>query len=59
MELVYIKNDIVRDESGKIICHHNPECRCDQKACYRCGWNPKVAKARSEKILRKLEGSHG
>lgn len=59
MELVYIKNDIERDERGKIICHHNPECRCDRKECGRCGWNPTVAQARSEKLLHKLEGIHG
>ena len=59
MELVYIKNDIERDERGKIVCPHNPECRCDRKVCHRCGWNPTVAQARSEKLLHKLEGIHG
>ena len=51
MELQYIKNDIKR-EGGKIVCRYNQECRCEKLECYKCGWNPKVAKARQEAFLR-------
>lgn len=33
-------------------CPHNDgvECATSQRKCARCGWNPAVAKARSEKL---------
>lgn len=37
-------------------CPYNDGCRCDQyqrKKCYRCGWNPKVAQRRFDKLLGK------
>lgn len=33
-------------------CPHNSECRCRSMTCYKCGWNPEVAKQRSAKILK-------
>jgi hypothetical protein len=54
MELSYLKNDVVRDEMGKIICHHNQECRCTHLECHKCGWNPKVAEKRTKKIRKEL-----
>lgn len=53
MELQYMKNDIKRVH-GKIVCPHNPECRCDRLECGHCGWNPRVAQSRSEQILQKM-----
>lgn len=53
MELVYIKNDVRRDEAGKIICKYNSECRCERLACGKCGWNPKVADQRIDNFMRK------
>ena len=35
-------------------CPHNEGCRCKLKDCGRCGWNPKVAKAREDRAKRKL-----
>lgn len=55
MELVYIKNDGkgIKSERvhGKYVCHHNPECRCDKRECWKCGWNPEVAQARKEAFV--------
>lgn len=36
-------------------CPHNDAVDCEQskKKCYRCGWNPTVAKARMDKLLKK------
>ena len=35
-----------RDVNGMIVCPHNQECRCKNAECHKCGWNPKVEKAR-------------
>lgn len=37
-------------------CPYNEECSCDpsRRFCERCGWNPAVAKARLERICKKL-----
>ena len=37
-------------------CPYNEGVSCDHstKRCHVCGWNPKVAKARLEKICKKL-----
>lgn len=40
----------------KFDCPHNEGVACDdykQKPCHRCGWNPKVAQKRLEKICEK------
>ena len=34
-------------------CPHNMGVEYDKPECDRCGWNPKVAAARLEKIMRK------
>lgn len=49
MELEYVKVAIYKKE---IVCPHNNACVCTTKDCYRCGWNPTVAKLR----LAKLQG---
>ena len=59
MELQYIKNDPnwKRKKSFKNIpCPYNEGCHCTSKDCWRCGWNPKVAKARRNALDRKRGG---
>lgn len=51
MELQYIKNDPnwKKKKSYKgVPCPFNEGCSCLKKECWKCGWNPKVAKARTE-----------
>lgn len=38
-------------------CPHNDGVECDQKQCYRCGWNPDVEKRRKEKIRQRRKES--
>ena len=59
MELEYYK--VEKQHKGVETCPYNDACRCDyyqRSSCYRCGWNPKVAKARAERMmgLRKKAG---
>ena len=37
------------------VCKYNAACRCTVKNCYYCGWNPKVARYRLNKLLGKGE----
>lgn len=56
MELQYVKSGQYKDFRGIQTCQYNDACQCDRyhrKECYRCGWNPKVAKRRAEKLLVK------
>jgi hypothetical protein len=47
----------VANYTKETVCPHNAACRCTVQNCFRCGWNPKVAKMRMEKILsQKTEG---
>lgn len=39
------------------VCPHNHCVDCEVSECDRCGWNPKVAKARVEDMMRKLSDS--
>ena len=53
MVLEYYK--VQRYEKPKT-CPHNDGCWCNSRQkrdCYRCGWNPNVAKRRFEEILGK------
>lgn len=53
VELVYIKNDPdwkKKKERKYKTCPYNDACRCSEATCKRCGWNPKVAKARMERM---------
>ena len=53
MELQYIKNDPdwkKKKSHKRKQCPYNEGCYCHQKDCNRCGWNPKVAQARREKM---------
>jgi hypothetical protein len=51
MELQYIKNDPDWKKSRKNQpCPYNEGCHCHKRECWKCGWNPKVAQARLEKI---------
>ena len=57
MELQYVK--VQKFDRGVLTCPYNEGCQCtsyQRVGCYRCGWNPKVAQKRSEKILGKMEG---
>lgn len=38
-------------------CPHNEGCRCKVKDCYHCGWNPKVAAIREQRL--KKQGAKG
>jgi hypothetical protein len=54
MELEYYK--VQKYEKGLETCKYNDACRCDRyqrMLCNRCGWNPKVAQARNERIFGK------
>ena len=37
-------------------CRYQRFVHCEDRNCAKCGWNPEVAKARSEKILESLNG---
>lgn len=50
MKLEYVK---VANYEKETVCPHNNACRCTGRNCYRCGWHPKVAKKRLEKIYGK------
>lgn len=57
MKLEYIKNDPdwKKNKSYKSTsCPYNDGCFCTTKDCWRCGWNPKVAKARKEAYERRV-----
>lgn len=56
MELEYYK--VQKKEKAPIVCPHNEACRCLVKDCYHCGWHPKVAKMRAERLQRKLNGGN-
>lgn len=49
-----MKDELEKDEDGKFICRFNEECHCDSLDCVRCGWNPVVAKMRTEQWLKKM-----
>ena len=36
------------------ICPHNYELDCDTLKCESCGWNPEVARARVEKVMKNM-----
>lgn len=38
------------------VCQYNEAIMCDSSECYHCGWDPEVAKARSEEIVRVTTG---
>lgn len=56
MKLEYVK---VAHYDKNRNCPHNDAVVCDKKKCYKCGWNPTVAKARMEKIQTVEVKSHG
>lgn len=50
MELEYVK--VTKYYKPKrFVCPYNGACWCTQKICRACGWNPKVAQRRKEKLL--------
>ena len=58
MKLQYIKNDpdwkSKRKSEKSAPCPYNDGVHCDTKDCWRCGWNPKVEKARKEAYERRV-----
>ena len=36
------------------ICPHNYELDCDTLKCESCGWNPEVARARVENVMKTM-----
>ena len=40
----------IRKETKK--CSYNNQVDCNINTCWRCGWNPSVAQARINKVLR-------
>jgi hypothetical protein len=38
------------------VCQYNEAVICDSSECYHCGWDPEVAKARQEELLREATG---
>lgn len=59
MELQYIKNDPGYKKKSyhkNNPCPYNEGCACQKKECWKCGFNPKVAQARSDKMLEVLNG---
>lgn len=53
---------MTRKDDGRYRCRYNPGIVCEQKdnPCNKCGWNPAVARERSEKIreARKAGKAH-
>lgn len=48
--------DWKKEQDGKYTCRYNPEgCKCSNRKCLDCGWNPEVAKARTEKLLNQFK----
>jgi hypothetical protein len=37
-------------------CPFNDAVVCDSKECYHCGWDPEVAKARQEELVKAMNG---
>lgn len=53
MELEYYK--VVKSDHRKMQdCRFNEGCRCADRHCWKCGWNPVVAAHRRRKILAEL-----
>ena len=48
-----------RTENRVHQCPHNQVCACERKLCDRCGWNPEIAKARTEAFERQWGKRHG
>lgn len=44
-------------EEGKWECPYNHGVACEIRECSRCGWNPEVAKARTEAYMEKRNGN--
>lgn len=40
-------------------CPHNSACACGRKLCDRCGWNPEIAKARTEAFEKQWRVRNG
>ena len=53
MKLEYVK---IKGYTKDTTCPHNEACRCTKRDCYKCGWNPTVAKARMEKLKNRQGG---
>lgn len=56
MELQYIKVDPNYKKEREFTCPHNSQVVCSVKNCINCGWHPKVAHYRLEKIRKAMGG---
>lgn len=57
MKLEYVKvAKYAKYDRKPTVCPHNDACRCENQDCYNCGWNPKVAKMRIEKLKKGMQG---
>jgi hypothetical protein len=50
MKLEYVK---IKGYTKDTTCPHNDACRCTKRECFKCGWNPTVAKMRLDKFRGK------
>ena len=61
MELQYIRNDPdwkkKKETKKSIPCPYNEVIECTSMDCWRCGWNHKVAQARTEKFMEGYNGN--
>ena len=55
MELQYYKVDPNYHRERYFVCPHNDGVKCSQKNCYNCGWYPKTAKYRFDKIVKAMQ----
>ena len=46
----YRNTKVYKTPGVEMICIYNEGVDCQEHKCGNCGWNPKVAKAREEKI---------
>lgn len=44
------------EQTQERVCQYNDAILCDSDECYHCGWDPEVAKARQEELLREVTG---
>lgn len=54
MELQYYKVDPNYKKERQFVCPHNNEVMCDFKKCHKCGWHPKTAKIRLDRIRKAM-----
>ena len=56
IKLEYVK---VANYKKQTVCKYNDGCQCEVRNCYKCGWNPVVAKMRLAKLQEKGRAEDG